>query len=98
MTCSQSKWIYEPQSIKKVETKLWQIQQNLQAALRNIKLKQQWSNSLVEKETIKKLKEKDYINPPSDKGTESWVKECELNRTSALEHHNNSNTSSRFPV
>ena len=57
--------------------------------LHNIKLKQKWSNiSHIEKETIQKLKEKEYSNLPSDKGTECCILEREIYRKAALENQN----------
>ena len=62
------------QSMQFADFKLRKIRQNQQAVLRNIKAKQKWSNiSHKESDTIKKLKGKDFIYLPSDKGSEYCV-------------------------
>ena len=64
----QSKHIYKPSSTEELEITLRRVHHNLQTVIRNIKPKQKWSTiDRIDRDTIKKLKEKDLFTYPVTK-------------------------------
>ena len=60
--------------------------------------RKKWSNiSNIDKKTIKDLKEKDLIYPPSDKGTKFCIIQKNSYSKAALDHLNDSNTYQKVP-
>ena len=68
ITYPQSKHIYKPSSTEELEITLRRAHHNLQTVIRNIKPKQKWSTiDRKDRDTIKKLKEKDLFTYPVTK-------------------------------
>ena len=98
ITYLQSQHVYRPESKNELESKLQRIYHNLQATRKTLKPKQKWSNiSHADKETIKNLKEKNYVCLPSDKCTDFCIIQRDTYTQLALVHLSDPNTYQMIP-